>query len=374
MKRMYPILLSLSILFLTVFCVPAYSQYDKMLIGNNNSGNILIANADGSSLDSINLGKAQHSYYSADIDPVHKKIYMSWYWGIYSMNYDGSKYDTLVNYPSGGYSMGITVDVVHQFIYWASTENKIYKANLDGSKIDTLFTLPGGLNSMTDIVINVADSQLYFGAEFFAGNKGLYRIKTDGTKFIQLRNGIDVSRIAIDQKNKKVYYTASYSASDSTRRMNYDGSNDTVIMKGGNAGMFVDTIASRLIITDDNTNSIIATDLNGKSLGTILSSKVLNAPQKAMLFSTSTAGINNIEVNSKVRIYPNPTTGFFVIETILTEKQLLQLFNITGKLMLSQILQNGRSTVDVSNLAQGVYNVCITSNEQKTNTRLVIVK
>ncbi len=78
--------------------------------------------------------------------------------------------------------------------------------------------------------------------------------------------------------------------------------------------------------------------------------------------------------NQSLTIYPNPATGTFKVETNSTEKQLLQIFDITGKLMLFQNLLSGKSTIEGSSLSQGVYNVSITSNEGVSNKRLVIIK
>jgi hypothetical protein len=57
-----------------------------------------------------------------------------------------------------------------------------------------------------------------------------------------------------------------------------------------------------------------------------------------------------------------------------TEKQLMQVFDVTGKLMLSQFIQNGKSLIDASSLSQGIYNVCLSGNEGVINKRLVIVR
>ena len=79
-------------------------------------------------------------------------------------------------------------------------------------------------------------------------------------------------------------------------------------------------------------------------------------------------------IENSVKIIPNPSNGNFLIETTITEKQLLELFDITGKLMFTHIIENGRTMVDAGNIAEGIYNVRITSGEQKTNKQLVIVK
>ena len=87
----------------------------------------------------------------------------------------------------------------------------------------------------------------------------------------------------------------------------------------------------------------------------------------------STIGIKNIETNMDVEIYPNPAQNNFTIETNTNQKQTLQLFDVNGKLVLTQTI-NDKAIVDVSNLSSGVYNLSITNNVGVANKRLVIVK
>ena len=86
------------------------------------------------------------------------------------------------------------------------------------------------------------------------------------------------------------------------------------------------------------------------------------------------AGIQNIKTDVNFTIYPNPTDGNFVIETNTTEKQNVQMFDVTGKLVLTQTI-SGNTNIDASSLSQGVYNISITGRSAGVaNQRLVIVK
>jgi len=85
-------------------------------------------------------------------------------------------------------------------------------------------------------------------------------------------------------------------------------------------------------------------------------------------------GINQItDLNNQVNIYPNPTNNNFTIETNSTEKQTLQLFDVNGKLVLTQTI-NGKTNIDGSNLAEGVYNLSLTNYNGVVNKRLVIIR
>jgi sugar lactone lactonase YvrE len=77
--------------------------------------------------------------------------------------------------------------------------------------------------------------------------------------------------------------------------------------------------------------------------------------------------------NEQINIYPNPNNGSFVIEPNSTTKQTMQVYDVNGKLVLSQTI-NGKTTIDASSLNEGVYNISLQSNEGVVNKRLVIVR
>jgi hypothetical protein len=89
---------------------------------------------------------------------------------------------------------------------------------------------------------------------------------------------------------------------------------------------------------------------------------------------TQLTGIASFISGSSVDVYPNPTNGVFSIEVKSSEKQTMQVFDVTGKLVLSQVIQRGKTNVDASSLPNGVYNINIISNGNIVNQRLVITK
>ena len=85
-----------------------------------------------------------------------------------------------------------------------------------------------------------------------------------------------------------------------------------------------------------------------------------------------TSGIQETPPVAKTdfRLYPNPANGSFIVETTATEKQLLQVFDITGKLMLTQNIQNSQTTIDAGNLASGIYIVSLKGTGATTNEKI----
>jgi len=75
-----------------------------------------------------------------------------------------------------------------------------------------------------------------------------------------------------------------------------------------------------------------------------------------------------------IRIYPNPATGSCVIESGSAAKRLLQVYDISGKLVFTQLLQSVFTTIDTGNFPQGIYDLRIAGAEGVSNNRLVVIK
>ena len=89
---------------------------------------------------------------------------------------------------------------------------------------------------------------------------------------------------------------------------------------------------------------------------------------------TATTGIKEVtDSKNQVFVYPNPTSGSFVIQPVSSAKQTMQLHDVHGRLVLSQTI-NGKTTIDTSFLNEGVYTISLISNEGVVNKRLVIVR
>ena len=79
------------------------------------------------------------------------------------------------------------------------------------------------------------------------------------------------------------------------------------------------------------------------------------------------------DFETQISIYPNPNSGSFVIEPNNKNKQIMQIYDINGRLVLSQTM-NGKTNIDASNLFEGIYNISIINNDGVVNKRLVIVR
>lgn len=95
-------------------------------------------------------------------------------------------------------------------------------------------------------------------------------------------------------------------------------------------------------------------------------------PSGSVINYSTAAGIATVGNNVQVLIYPNPAKTSFQVSVNNSNAQ-IYMYDVNGKMVLSQNL-NGKTTVDTGNLADGVYNISIVSNEGTLNKKLVIVK
>ena len=98
----------------------------------------------------------------------------------------------------------------------------------------------------------------------------------------------------------------------------------------------------------------------GSSFGNLLVEPFLKG-------SGSSTSITNSTIN-KLNIYPNPTSGVLNIEGLYS---LVEIFDIFGKLVLSSEYTN---SIDVSSLANGIYNLNIVNETGVKNMKITISK
>ncbi len=99
-----------------------------------------------------------------------------------------------------------------------------------------------------------------------------------------------------------------------------------------------------------------------------------NCVDTSNCFTVFSIGVESFTSSTKISIYPNPTNGIFSVAIGVTEKQILQMFDVTGKLVLSQVIQNGKTIIDASNLNDGIYNIHINQNGSVINKHIVITR
>ncbi|MBE7508567.1 MAG: T9SS type A sorting domain-containing protein [Bacteroidia bacterium] len=92
----------------------------------------------------------------------------------------------------------------------------------------------------------------------------------------------------------------------------------------------------------------------------------------------SLTSVAEIEHDFKFKIFPNPNNGNFRIMYLLPQNKSgkLEIFDINGRVVYSQNLPpwSTLQSVSLPRVANGVYNCSITSNNQRVNKKLVVIR
>jgi hypothetical protein len=117
--------------------------------------------------------------------------------------------------------------------------------------------------------------------------------------------------------------------------------------------------------TATSTYSVTGTDTNGcqgkTSIVQIVSSKC-------------TTGIDQLSNNNnQFVLYPNPSNGIFTIETTTIERQLVQILDLTGKMVYNEYI-NGNTNLDTGSIPGGFYTIRISGNGGIATKKLIICR
>ena len=82
---------------------------------------------------------------------------------------------------------------------------------------------------------------------------------------------------------------------------------------------------------------------------------------------------NNIKSSTQITIYPNPTSDQFFIETNVTDKLNVDLYDVNGRHVLSTSVMD-KSNINVAFLDNGTYTLTIKTADRVINKRLVILR
>ena len=151
-----------------------------------------------------------------------------------------------------------------------------------------------------------------------------------------------------------------------------DNGTITVNAQGG-TGVFVYSIDG-VNFQESNTFTNLANDLYTI---TVMDEKECIATE---MIALGTTGINDLDLDLKFNLYPNPNNGHFVISMNQpTEEEIaMQIYDVAGKLVQSFFFEKNndfyKQNIDVSHLSNGSYEVLITDNQFYGRKRFVIIE
>jgi hypothetical protein len=246
---------------------------------------------------------------------------------------------------------GLTNDSITSFavngsnIFAATFDGKVFLSTNNGANWTGAYSgLPG--NSRDVRAFTVSGANIFAGIEF----GGVYLSTNNGSSWTAVNNGIPLDS----------------SSNTGTLSLTTDG---TKIFAGTiKQGVFLST-NNGASWTSENTDlgytngiyslAIIGTNIFAGGLG----SGIWKRPLSEMGIEQ----INNTENN--IAIYPSPATDNLTIESL--QKLEIEILNIQGQIILQQSIPQGKTDIDISGLAKGIYILRLKSNDKSTLTKII---
>ncbi|PBQ31448.1 hypothetical protein CNR22_06620 [Sphingobacteriaceae bacterium] len=176
----------------------------------------------------------------------------------------------------------------------------------------------------------------------FAGSSSAM---VDASGTISLPGGITYTDVVRVVTNQTLNITTQFAPATVFQR-NYEW-----FAAGVKAPVFTIMTATATVLGNTTTQTVVARNKN------------LTAPPTG----TTTVGLDeNTGVNIQFSAFPNPSNTFVNFATNHPDANTVSVFDITGKLVEKQNLNEGKSKVDVSSFNKGLYLYSISSKEGKT--------
>ncbi len=306
------------------------------------------------------------------LDRENDKIYWaSSYASIFKCNMDGSDVEFLTNVVEYGiYIYDIALDVVNEKMYWArqSEGKSIGCKNLDGSRVEYPYYIHGFAYG---VAVDPFDGTLYWSNSLNTVlGANLNNSSNDVEKIIKSSGQPD--DIALDLKNKKIYWTERAVDFRGVKRANLDGSDIQAIVTGLKwpCGLALDVEGNKIYWIEREPGKIKRANLDGTDIEELYTG--LSYPYRlALSFENSgSTGVEKKDDGPNLLLqelaldqnYPNP----FNPETTITfwtakdDHYSLKVYNISGQrvaVLLDDDCEAGTHQVlfDASNLPSGTY-------------------
>ena len=80
---------------------------------------------------------------------------------------------------------------------------------------------------------------------------------------------------------------------------------------------------------------------------------------------------SNFNLNNKLKIYPNPTSGLLNVDLIDLKITKISLFDLNGRILLTQNIENTNSQINIADLAKGIYILKVETNSGVVNKQII---
>ena len=140
----------------------------------------------------------------------------------------------------------------------------------------------------------------------------------------------------------------------------------TKVLKTTNGGSSWTVQSSGITGTYDNLNDVYFIDANtGYTVG--------NKGRILKTINGGGVGIEENTANNSIQIYPNPASDFITIDLQNINNEVkLNIYNVMGDLLRSENISKNHQTLNIQNLADGMYVASIESNNKIITQKFII--
>lgn len=146
---------------------------------------------------------------------------------------------------------------------------------------------------------------------------------------------------------------------------------DISVLLGIGTGAF-STVYSFAV--DNEPTSIISADFNGDGKFDVATSNDSPCNVSVLLNCNSSLGVEKfIYEKEQIIVYPNPSNGYFVLETNNLDEKNLKIFDSNGQIVLRKNINGIINNINMTDLDEGIYNRNISDYHSTINKKLIIV-
>ena len=298
-------------------------------------GDIVLTSNNGSSWSEMHGLLPDNFYYAVTVKDSN--IYVAISDEIFLSSNNGGTWTTIDNYSTGAHIKSLVISDSNIFVL---SNGDLYLSSNNGGSWDTInIGLPTG-NTASVQTIAVSNGNIYAATY---GN-GVFKSSNNGSSWTAINTGITNDTVLSLAIKGDTIFAGSLDGV-------YFSSDNGSSWKLLNYGFPVNTQVFALAISDSN----------------VFAGTANNGIWKMALSNVGIKEINNNESN--LTVYPNPATDELTIKSL--QKSTMVIIDIQGQTILQQSLQQGKTDIDISGLAKGVYILRLCSNDKTEVERIV---
>ncbi len=143
---------------------------------------------------------------------------------------------------------------------------------------------------------------------------------------------------------------------------------------------YSDAISYQWLDCDNNYEPILGANAQSYTFGTngnyaVKIRTITGCTHTSNCYNTSTVGVNDYNITSDLLdIYPNPSNGNFFIQSIKDKIKSIEIYSISGQIILQKEFREGKNIVPIEFLREGLHILHLKTDKETYETKIFIYK